>query len=227
VTIPAQTTRSKDPHNGIITDQQGPHPDLLSVVRHHARHLWRKPCPQHTLDAFHQLQKLLCNHARPLVLDSFCGTGMSTALLARHYPDSLVVGIDQSAHRLGKHQGANLHNYCLLRAEAESFWRCLVEANIQLQAHWILYPNPWPKAAQLKRRIHGHGAFPLLAKLGGSLEMRTNWDVFAAEFAQAATQIGFSGECERFTPSSPLSLFEKKYRERGHQLWRFHGEFCR
>jgi tRNA G46 methylase TrmB len=223
----AQTTREKKPGNGIVTDQLSPHPDLLAVVRHHCRHPWRKPCPEHTRKAFHVLQKTLSDKPRPLVLDSFCGTGMSTAMLARHYPDSWVVGIDQSAHRLNKHQGEKQDNYLLLRAEAESFWTCLVEAKIKLQAHWMLYPNPWPKAAQLKRRVHGHGAFPLLSRLGGSLEMRTNWYVFAAEFAQAAAEIGLSGTCEPFTPASPLSLFEQKYQQRGHELWRFHGKFCR
>jgi len=57
--------------------------------------------------------------------------------------------------------------------------------------------------------------------------MRTNWDIFAAEFTQAATEIGLHGTCEPFIVTTPLSLFEKKYQERGHQLWRFQGEFCR
>ena len=222
-----QTTREKNPRDGIFSDQKAPHPDLLSVVRHHRAHLWRKPCPEHPLAAFRLLQNTLSRQPRALVLDSFCGTGMSTAMLARCYPDSWVVGIDQSAHRLAKHQSAPSDNYLLLRAEAESFWGCLTEANIQLHAHWMLYPNPWPKASQLKRRVHDHGAFPLLARLGGSLELRTNWDIFAAEFAQAAGEIGLSGSCESFIPEQPLSLFEKKYQARGHTLWRFHGEFCR
>ena len=223
----AQTPPRKTPDNGIVTDQGGVHADLLAVVRNHRKHPWRKPCPAHTREAFRLLQKTLATQPRPLVLDSFCGTGMSTALLARRYPDSWVVGIDQSAHRLTKHQSVNRDNYLLLRAEAESFWSCLAEAKLKLQAHWMLYPNPWPKAAQLRRRVHGHGAFPLLSKLGGSLEMRTNWDVFAAEFTQAATEIGLHGKCEPFIATTPLSLFEKKYQERGHQLWRFQGEFCR
>jgi tRNA G46 methylase TrmB len=91
-----------------------------------------------------------CNHIiaatpRPLILDSYCGTGMSTAVLAAQYPEALVVGIDQSASRLAKHQVVDHQNYLLLQAEAESFWRCLVEAEMPLAAHWMLYPNPWPK----------------------------------------------------------------------------------
>ena len=170
------------------------------------------------------LIKRLQPNNRLLILDSFCGTGMSTALIAEANPDALVVGIDQSAHRLAKHQAAGAQNYLLLRAEAEPFWLCLVEAGITLHSHWLLYPNPWPKASQFKRRVHGHGAFPVLSRLGGKLELRTNWDIFAQEFAQAAALIGIKGHTTSFTSDSPMSLFERKYADRGHTLWRFRGE---
>ena len=107
-----------------------------------------------------------------------------------------MVGIDQSAHRLAKHQPSGADNYLLLQAEAESFWQCLAEAGIGLYGHWLLYPNPWPKANQFKRRVHGHGAFATLARLGGDVELRTNWDIYAQEFFQAASLIGLSGELE-------------------------------
>lgn len=152
---------------------------------------------------------------------------MSTAVLAAQHPEALVVGIDQSAGRLAKHQVLGHQNYFLLQAEAEAFWRCLVEAEIPLAAHWMLYPNPWPKASQLRRRVHGHGAFPLLAALGGQLEMRSNWQVYAAEFTQAAELIGLSGTLDTFTPDPPQTLFERKYHERGQTLWRFQGSFSR
>ena len=162
---------------------------------------------------------------RPLILDSFCGTGMSTALLAEKHPDKWVVGIDQSAHRLAKHPHSVAENCLLLRAEAEPFWQCLTEAGIPLYAHWLLYPNPWPKASQFKRRVHGHGAFPVLARLGGSLELRTNWAIYAQEFAEAAALIGCGGRVDAFAPEAPMTLFEKKYQQRGHTLWRFAGQF--
>ena len=197
------------------TDQMAPHPDLAEIVQHHQDHPWRKPCPAHTREAFEQLLERLRRDNRPLILDSFCGTGMSTALIARENPDALVVGIDQSAHRLAKHRPSDAKNYLLLRAEAEPFWLCLVEANITLHSHWLLYPNPWPKASQLKRRVHGHGVFPVLPRLGGRLELRTNWDIFAQEFAQAAVLIGIKGHTESFIPDSPMTLFERKYAKAG------------
>ena len=210
--------------NLLRTDQVAPHADLVKVVQHHQQNPWRKPCPQHTQVAFEQFLARYQKQPRPLILDSFCGTGMSTALLAEKYPDKWVVGIDQSAHRLAKHPHSVAENCLLLQAEAEPFWQCLAEAGIPLHAHWLLYPNPWPKASQFKRRVHGHGAFPVLSRLGGELELRTNWDIFAQEFSQAADLIGIKGQTESFIPDAPMTLFERKYANRGHTLWRFRGK---
>ena len=207
------------------TDQVAPHADLTDIVRRHQQNPWRKPCPAHTREAFEQFLQTYRRDPRPIVLDSFCGTGMSTAILAAQFPEAWVVGIDQSAHRLAKHQPTERRNYHLLRAEAEPFWCCLAEAGIRLHSHWLLYPNPWPKASQFKKRLHGHGAFPMLAQLGGALEMRTNWHLFADEFALAADLIGLKGSIEMVSPSAPMTLFERKYQERGQTLWRFSGEF--
>jgi tRNA G46 methylase TrmB len=221
-------TPQTDPHDDaplvVTSDQQGPHIGLAKIVQHHLQHPWQKPCPPHTRAAFDQLLDRCDSDPRPLILDSFCGTGMSTALLAARHPDALVVGVDQSAHRLAKHQPTALNNYLLLRAEAEPFWYCLAAAGLTLVSHFMLYPNPWPKASQLKRRVHGHGAFPVLARLGGTLEMRTNWGIFAEEFTQAAQLIGLAGSAKAFTPDTPITLFERKYRQRGHTLWRFEGK---
>ena len=207
------------------TDQVAPHADLTDIVRRHQQNPWRKPCPAHTREAFEQFLQTYRRDPRPIVLDSFCGTGMSTAILAAQFPEAWVVGIDQSAHRLAKHQPTEQRNYHLLRAEAEPFWCCLAEAGIRLHSHWLLYPNPWPKASQFKKRLHGHGAFPMLAQLGGALEMRTNWHLFAEEFALAADLIGLKGSIDTVNPAAPMTLFERKYQERHQTLWRFSGEF--
>ena len=219
-------TPSAAAHEAVLqTDQVAPHADLTDIVRRHQQNPWRKPCPAHTREAFEQFLQAYRRDPRPLVLDSFCGTGMSTAVLAAQFPEAWVVGIDQSAHRLAKHQPTEQRNYHLLRAEAEPFWCCLAEAGIRLHSHWLLYPNPWPKASQFKKRLHGHGAFPMLAQLGGALEMRTNWHLFAEEFALAADLIGLKGSIDTVSPAAPMTLFERKYQERGQTLWRFSGEF--
>jgi len=85
----------------------------------------------------------------------------------------------------------------------------------------MLYPNPWPKSGQLKRRIHGHPAFPLLKRLGGEVEVRSNWKIYIAEFAEAWAALSQPGVVSQLKIDAPISLFERKYRDRGQTLWQF------
>ena len=151
---------------------------------------------------------------------------MSTALIAQHNPGCVVIGVDKSADRLSRHVQASTTQYRLFRAECEPFWRCLVDACVTLRAHTLLYPNPWPKARHLKRRIHGHPGFPLLKALGGDVEVRTNWSIYVQEFALAWEVLGGTGAVDSFVPSAPVTLFERKYHQRGQALWRFVGNIA-
>ena len=156
-----QTDQASDMTNVLRTDQVAPHADLVKVVQHHQQNPWRKPCPQHTQRAFEQFLARYQSQPRPLILDSFCGTGMSTALLAEKHPDKWVVGIDQSAHRLAKHPHSLAENCLLLRAEAEPFWQCLTEAGIPLYAHWLLcIPTLGPRPRNLSAGFMGMAPFP-------------------------------------------------------------------
>ncbi len=210
----------------ILTDQSGPHPDLVAVVKRHIHSTWRKPIPMHTVNAgAAALDWWHSQAAGPRILDSFCGTGMSTARLACQHPTARIIGIDKSADRLSKHISGD-GRYQLLRAECEPFWRCLVDAQQQLDSHWVLYPNPWPKGRHLKRRIHGHPSFPLLALMGGTIELRSNWRIYVEEFAIACSLIGIEGQLEPLNITDdwlPMTLFERKYAERQQTLWRFRG----
>ena len=157
----------------------------------------------------------------PLVLDSGCGTGDSTAFLAGRFPESLVVGIDQSQARLKRFGKPVPSNMLLLRARAQDFWRLLRADNIRPAHHFLLYPNPWPKVVHLKRRWHGHPVFPELLALGGRLELRTNWHIYAEEFRLAVGICGSEAPpVVSFSVLLPLSPFERKYAESGHRLYR-------
>lgn len=203
----------------ITSDQQGLHPDLNAVIARHLNSAWRKPIPEHTqLAATDALLWLESLGNPPVILDSFCGTGMSTAELAARYSHCAVIGVDKSADRLNRHV-ASSGNYRLFRAECEPFWQSLVNASIRLERHHLLYPNPWPKGRQLKRRIHGHPAFPLLARLGGVIELRTNWEIYAREFHASLAQLGFTPALETIDPEAPITLFERKYQSRKQTLW--------
>jgi tRNA G46 methylase TrmB len=162
----------------------------------------------------------LAQNSAPLVLDSFCGTGMSTATLAERYPDSLVIGIDKSASRLGRHQASNYDNYLLVQADCGDFWRLLHTAGYHAAQHFLLYPNPWPKRGQLQRRVHGSADFVSLLALGGHVELRSNWQVYVEEFGSALHLAGKIAQIDSPGITTPVSLFERKYADSGHRLWR-------
>ncbi len=211
-----------------ITDaQQGIHENLLVVVQKHLDWPYRKPISKHTQDAFNRLNQQISTRLkdRPLILDSCCGTAMSTRLLAAQHPDALVIGIDRSAARLGKEYNTELpDNAYIIQAECGDFWRLVHLAGWRLQKHKLFYPNPYPKAKHLKRRWHAHPAFPALLALGGEIELRSNWDVYVKEFCTAlhyATGSGGKGaEVEILTAEKAMTLFEKKYAQAGQALYR-------
>ncbi len=158
------------------------------------------------------------------MLDSGCGTGESTRLIARAFPDCLVIGVDQSNARLVR-TGANSFPYCegnaiWLRAELGTFWRLALRAGWRLRHHYLLYPNPWPKPGQLQRRWHAHPVFPDLLRLGGRLELRCNWEIYALEFAAAANRVLGGDTAARLLAESAITTpFERKYRASGHPLY--------
>lgn len=206
----------------VSSNQPHLHPKLAVVVRRHLQSTHRIEIAAHNLQAYEALTSALRRQPRPLVLDSFCGTGHSTAALAARHPGHLVVGIDKSARRLARHPGGGSDNYLLLRADCEDIWTLLVRDGLRIDYHYLLYPNPWPKAGQLRRRIHGHASFPLLLQLGGLLELRSNWQIYVEEFGCAMHLAGHRGCVRNLAGNGPdLSLFEQKYRRSGHDLWSY------
>lgn len=213
-----------DPSRAVTSNQPGPHPRLAETVLRHLESHFQRPVAPHSAQAYEKLRAELARAPRPLVLDSFCGTGKSTALLAQSHPDHLVVGVDQSAHRLGKHEeSAAGQDYLLLQANCEDIWQLLLRDELQLDHHYLLYPNPWPKAKHLQRRIHGHGSFPWLLQLGGTVQLRSNWQLYVEEFGMAMQFAGRHGHIARTGGEPALTLFEEKYYRSGHELWRYYA----
>lgn len=196
------------------------HPRLAGTVSKHLSHPSRRPAATHTREAFSHLRDRVESSGKPLVFDSFCGTGMSTATLARSHPQHLVIGIDQSAHRLDRHVAEPNANYLLVRAECGDFWRLALDSEWKIEHHFLFYPNPWPKPGQLKRRLHGSADFPALLALGGRLELRSNWQTYVEEFGVGLHLAGFPATISQLPAGEPISLFERKYQHSGHTLWR-------
>jgi tRNA G46 methylase TrmB len=178
------------------------------------------------LEPFEQAIAAWQSHNGSLIIDAGCGVGISTRKLAQQFPDAFVIGIDQSAHRLQRHtrwEGTEPSNFITVRADLVDFWQRMALARIQPVQQFLLYPNPWPKKAQLQRRWHGHPIFPTLLRLGGHLECRSNWKTYIDEMALALTQLtGIEVPTEQWLvgPGEALTPFEQKYATSGHTLWR-------
>jgi len=185
-----------------------------------------------------------------VILDSGCGTGESTIHIARRFPGIPVIGIDKSCARLNKAGNPSQTlgedvppNAFWIRAELLDFWRLALErvqaGEWTIPYHAVYYPNPWPKQSEATRRFHMHPIFPTLLALGKTIELRTNWEIYAREFAEA-TRLVLSANaecaendnavvaasanahitCESFNPTYPETAFERKYKEARQTLWR-------
>ncbi len=209
--------------------QNGIHPHLSMLLDRHAGTPFRKPYADYNRVAFvASLERFqYAAPGTPLILDSCCGVGESSLILARAFPDHYVIGVDQSAVRLARgqrdQQGGSAwpSNLDLVRADVVDYWRLLHTAGIRLDRHYLLYPNPWPKIAHLSRRWHGHPVFPALLGLGGRLECRSNWPVYLAEFCFAVQQMTQrTALFDEYLPDPPMTPFERKYLASGHRLFR-------
>ncbi len=204
----------------VSSNQQGIHPDLEIVVNRHLQNPYQKPVPEYAYQILDQIEKKRRETGGKLILDSGCGTGASTLNLAEQYPQDLIVGIDQSEYRLSKCKEKN--NVLFFRANLVDSWILMDQKGWKIDQHYLLYPNPWPKKKHLQRRWHGHPVFPMLIKLGGVLEIRSNWKTYLDEFSQAVEiMTGHLSSIEEFMPTEFLTPFEKKYHASGQRLYRY------
>ena len=204
----------------VTSNQEGIHPDLEAIVKRHLQTSYQRPIPEYANEILDQIEKKRQEIGGKLILDSGCGTGVSTIKLAEKFPDDLVVGIDQSEDRLSKSKEKN--NVLFFRANLIDIWLLMGKNNWKINQHYLLYPNPWPKKKHLQRRWHGHPVFPTLIKLGGKLEIRSNWKTYVDEFAKAVEFVtGDLNPVEEFIPTETLTPFEEKYQASGQSLYRY------
>ena len=189
------------------------------MVGKHLVSPWLRPVAAHTAQAFAAIHAQVEASAKPLILDSCCGTGDSTRYLALQFPDALVIGIDKSAQRLQRYRDSQAQNWLIVQADANDFWRLAVAAGWQLTRHYLLYPNPYPKTSQLRKRWYGSPAFPSLLALGGVLTVRSNWSVYIEEFALALKVAGYAASHQAVIADQGTTAFETKYAKRGHRLF--------
>ena len=209
----------------IVSSQTALHGNLKKVVDRYLNSEYQNSIPKYARDAFKIADDFVRKRNASVILDSGCGTGESTYHLARQYPDHTVIGIDKSASRLERYAHEMCPNQLFLHADCISFWQLATQSPWRLEQHYLLYPNPWPKPGHLQRRWHAHPVFPLMIKLGGTLVMRTNWDIYAREFAYVISIIlNRPVECVTLQVSNSISAHEKKYLHSQHQLYEVRAE---
>ena len=225
----------------VLSNQEGPFKDLEKLVRKYACTPYLRPIADHTRLAFADAEQFIADFytkrhtgsaPHPVILDSGCGTGESTLHLAHQFPGYPVIGIDKSAVRLEKaSQSVNStirdlpSNAFYVRAELIDFWRLALEKVTAglwtIPYHALYYPNPWPKQSEATRRFHLHPIFPTLIRLALTTELRTNWEIYAQEFAQAARLLSPNANVtiQLIKEGEPITAFERKYKNACQQLW--------
>jgi tRNA (guanine-N7-)-methyltransferase len=198
----------------IQTAQDRVHPRLESVVQKHLQHLYQRSPTPGMQQAFAQIYESYRQY--PIILDTGCGRGHSTRYLAQQYPRHMVLGLDKSVHRL-QHLSAEAmpDNARLLRVELVDFWLLAQAHQWHFEQVYLLYPNPWPKTMHLQRRWQGHAVFPAILETAQRLILRTNWQIYAEEFALAAALAQRTPTAVKsldLSPAGPfMSAFERKY----------------
>ncbi|MGR9090343.1 MAG: tRNA (guanine(46)-N(7))-methyltransferase TrmB [Gammaproteobacteria bacterium] len=217
-----RTGRAAADSSPVVSNQPDTHEALVGVVEKHAGSHFRRPIPAAQQACFAALDQCVREHGGPVILDSGCGVGESTHALASRHPDHLVIGIDKSPARIAQAVDRTAAaKPVIARGDCIDIWRLAAAANWPIAQHYLLYPNPWPKAKHLQRRWHAHAVFPALIALGGELELRTNWSIYAREFELALACLGIAtGGVGPVAPGAALTPFERKYRASGHALFR-------
>ena len=210
------------PAKNIESSQAGIHSALEKTLLKHLKTSYQKPIARHNREAFEQAyQYWQQSEFASVFLDSACGTAESTRFLAENNPNTLVIGLDQSAKRLSHNANQSLPANCLiLRCDCTDFWRLAERQQWRFDYHSLFYPNPYPKADDLKKRWHGHPAFVDLLAVSKRIELRTNWQIYAMEFQFALQTLGkVEANLEQYQADIAITAFERKYQKSGHQLW--------
>ena len=208
----------------VLSNQQSIHPNLAHVSNKHKDLLkYQNPIGAETTGILKATQEQIERSAKPLVMDCGCGTGESAIRLAKKLTDHTIVAIDKSSHRLSKVKKYSPlpENLIFLRANLPDVWLYAYRHKWNIKKQYLLYPNPWPKQEQLMRRWHAHPIMPYLLSSSQNLELRTNWKIYALEFAWVTQHfLNKKVEVHSWLPKHPISNFELKYLKSGHKLYR-------
>lgn len=212
----------------VTSNQTGAHKDLISILQRMSGDNYQRPISDFSYKTLSAILSWLSlfDDQRDIILDLGCGVGESSFHLALNYSDKLIIGIDKSISRLERKSSFKLdnpENLLIVRGELLDLWY-LFATNINFPKErvfkqYILYPNPWPKSKHIRRRWHANPVAPFLFSINSEIELRSNWKIYTSEFQKAADYFGHETEQIILKVDNPISLFEKKYLESGHELF--------
>ncbi len=166
-----------------------------------------------------------------VVLEIGFGNGNSLIKMAQNNPQLNYVGIEVYEAGLGclinNIHTKQLKNLKVMRGDAVEILETNI-ANDALSGLQLFFPDPWHKRKHHKRRIVQQYFLDLIAKKikkGGFCHMATDWQHYARHMMQALeTNKNFKNTQNTHTyiprpEFRPLSKFEKRGNQLGHEIW--------
>ncbi|MFZ0832499.1 MAG: tRNA (guanosine(46)-N7)-methyltransferase TrmB [Mycobacterium sp.] len=162
----------------------------------------------------------------PLVLEIGCGTGTSTAAMAKEEPGCDVVAVEVYRKGLAQLLGAvdreQIANIRLIRGDGLDVLEHMI-APASLTGVRVFFPDPWPKARHHKRRLIQPGTVTLIAdrlKAGGILHVATDHEGYAEQIgllgdAEAGLRRVSAGDALPISIRRPVTKYESKARDAG------------
>ncbi len=151
------------------------------------------------------------------------GNGDVLAALARERPHWLCIGIDVYQPGIGalvnQCKSSELTNIRIVENDALTTLEAWPDHIIDLLL--VLFPDPWPKARHLRRRLINSEFVNLVkAKLkhSGIVQVTTDWKDYAEQIECCMNQ-EFDVTGELTTIGRPKTRYELKGEKSGHQIW--------
>lgn len=166
----------------------------------------------------------------PLWIEIGFGNGATLAALAASRPDTDFLGIEVHKPGVGRLlltiERQQLRNVRVVTADAVEFVRQRI-AEASVARILILFPDPWPKKRQRKRRMLQPAFARILAdKLvrGGVLHLATDWPEYAEQMLEVLENIAELRNCSgsnRYAQPPEYRIptrFEQRGRRLGHPV---------
>lgn len=161
----------------------------------------------------------------PLVLEIGSGMGEATAAMAAADPGRDVLAVEVHTPGLGNLlrlvEDAGLTNVRVLEADAREVLRdvlpeaCLDEVR-------VFFPDPWPKARHVKRRLVTCDFASLTAsrlRAGGLLHVATDWASYAAQALQVLQEHPAYEVVSHERGARPVTRFEQRGLDAGRRSY--------